>query len=217
MKRLLQSPRTQSVIAWLAARYLLFVSRTTRWRLDGTADLAAFAAGPPGIVVFWHETLPHMPILWRHLRTGGKPATVLASRHRDGQLIGKVTQNLGLNLVSGSTSRGGAAGLRALAAALQSGHNIGLTPDGPRGPPRQAAPGAAQLAALTGAPILCAAARIAWAIPLNSWDRMRFPLPFGPGALSCAAPFLVTRQDWPAGRQTMEARLNAALHRALTF
>jgi lysophospholipid acyltransferase (LPLAT)-like uncharacterized protein len=211
-KFLFRRPRVQAFIAWLAASYLRFVARSTRWRVEGGAELAAFGSGPPSIVAFWHETLPAMPVFW--LRFGGKrPAVVLASRHRDGQLIGLGVKNFGIGLAAGSSSRGGAAGLRALVAALREG-DVGLTPDGPRGPRRQAAQGVAMLAAISGAKILPCAAATRFALQFNSWDRMRFPLPFCSGILVCGPYISVPRHGWEVFVPAIEAALTDAAIRA---
>jgi lysophospholipid acyltransferase (LPLAT)-like uncharacterized protein len=209
LKRFLRSPRTQRLIAKLAAGYLRFVASTTRWQVEGGAEHAAFAGGPPCIVAFWHETLPAMPVFWLRAKSP-KPALVLASRHRDGQLIGLGVKNFGIGLAAGSSSRGGAAGLRALAAALRNGTDVGMTPDGPRGPRRRAAAGVAMLAAISGAPVLPCAAATRFAIPFKSWDRMRFPLPFGRGRLVCRPFIHVPRQGWEAALPMIETALTEA-------
>jgi lysophospholipid acyltransferase (LPLAT)-like uncharacterized protein len=216
MKRLLQSAPVQAAIARAAAGYLRFVARTTRWQVEGGEAIEAFASGPPCIVAFWHETLPTMPVIWlRKTRiSAAKPAVVLASRHRDGQLIGMAVQRFGIGQVAASSSRGGAAGLRALITALASGADIGITPDGPRGPRRRAAAGVAQLAAITGARILACAASTGRAIELESWDRMRIPLPFGTGKLVCAPLISVPRDDWQSILPEIEAALTDCLARA---
>jgi len=216
MKRFLNSSAARAVIVWLGYAYLVAVARTTRWELEGAAHLNIFAAGPPCIVVFWHETLPSMPILWikKTAILPQKPAVVLASRHRDGQLIGRVVEKFGPRQVAGSSSKGGAAGLRALIQALAGGADIGLTPDGPRGPRRTAAPGVAQLAALTGARVIPAAAAVSRGIRLNSWDGMKIPLPFGRGRLVVGAPIDVRRDDWQARLPEIEAKLTEVLTRA---
>lgn len=213
LKNFLQSASVQSAIAGIAARYLHFVAATTSWRIDGEANLTEFAQGAPCIVAFWHETLPAMPIFWLRAKTS-LPATVLASRHRDGQLIAAVVKYFGIAVAAGSSSKGGAAGLRALVNALKSGRHVGLTPDGPRGPRQVAAPGTAQLAAMTGAPILPCAASTHWAIQLKSWDAMRFPLPFGRGRLVCAPFIHVTREHWEAAIPVLEAALTGAMEQA---
>jgi lysophospholipid acyltransferase (LPLAT)-like uncharacterized protein len=216
MKRFLNSAAVQAMIVWLGYAYLMLVARTTRWEVQGRDHLDSFASGRPCIVAFWHETLPAMPILWmkKTAISAKKPAFVLASRHRDGQLIGKVVEKFGPAQVAASSSKGGAAGLRALARALAGGADVGLTPDGPRGPRRVAAPGVAQLAALTEAPVLAAAAATAWGIKLNTWDGMKIPLPFGRGRLVIAAPISVLRHAGAARLPEIEAALNLALERA---
>ncbi len=215
-KRFLQSRLVQAVAArWLCA-YVSIVARTTRWRIEGVAELAALAAGPPCIVAFWHETLPCMPVFWRRARAMGlrRRAYVLASGHRDGRLIGRAVEQMGISVIAGSSSRGGAAGLRGLVAALKGGGLVGLTPDGPRGPRRVAAPGVAQLAALTGAKVLPCAAWIDPARTLGSWDKMRIPLPFGRGTLVCGPMITVPRDGWETGLKVIEAGLNGAMRRA---
>lgn len=213
LKTLLNSAPGQAVIASLAFGYLRLVAATTSWQVEGDANFAAFAAGPACIIAFWHETLPAMPVFW--LRAHARlPATVLASRHRDGQLIASVVSFFHIAVVAGSSSKGGAAGLRALVNALKSGRHVGLTPDGPRGPRRVAAPGVAQLAAMTGAAILPCAASTAWAIQLKSWDGMRFPLPFGRGRLVCAPFIHVARDNWQAALPQIEVALTGAIERA---
>jgi len=216
VKRLLRSQPVQSALAWALSLYVRLVARTQSWRVMGDEHLRLMAGEAPVIVVFWHETLPAMPVFWRRAKAEGmtRPGTALASQHRDGQLVGNVIGFLGIRLVSGSTSKGGAAGLRGLARALAAGHNVALTPDGPRGPRRIAAPGVAQLAALSGALVLPCGAWTSRAITLNSWDKMRLALPFGRGRLVVGAPIAVPRQGWEDALPAIQAGLNAALDEA---
>ena len=76
------------------------------------------------------------------------PLHALVSQHRDGRFIGAIMRRFGILPIFGSSTRGGAAGLRNLLAMLRQGDLIGITPDGPQGPRRRAALGVAQLAAL---------------------------------------------------------------------
>lgn len=221
MKRLLQSAVVQSAASWAATAYVVSVARFTRWRIVGDAELTAFAAGGPCIVAFWHESLPSMAIFWAEAKRRGlkRPAVVLASRHRDGRLIGQAVANMGIGVVGGSSSRGpsskgGAAALRALLQALAGGAHVGLTPDGPRGPRRVAAAGVAQLAALAGVPVLPCAAATARRRELRSWDKMRLPLPFGRGVLVCGPLIAVPRAGAQAALPAIEAALTAALLQA---
>jgi lysophospholipid acyltransferase (LPLAT)-like uncharacterized protein len=217
MRSLLRSPPAQWLLSRVLGLYLAFALRTTRWTIDGREHLAAQGAGAPAVFAFWHEFLPLMPALVMMARRlpQYRPVAVytLVSHHRDGRFIGDVVGRFSIRPVSGSTSRGGVAGLRNLLRVLAHGDMIGITPDGPRGPRRQAAPGVAQLAALASVPVIPCAARTSLRIALGTWDRMAVPLPFGRGVVVCgpaiivpraaprdAVPAISTALDWVADR-----------------
>jgi lysophospholipid acyltransferase (LPLAT)-like uncharacterized protein len=230
--RLLKSKRVQLAGAWLVGQYLELVLRTTRWKVEGQSELDPYLAGGAVIVAFWHERLPLMPALWVCApdKNPARPLAALASRHRDGRFLGSLLGRFGVRIVHGSTNqagsqpgdqpgkrrrdRGGAAGMRSLLAALADGAAIVMTPDGPRGPRRVAAPGVAQLAALSQAPVLPVSGQVRWGFTLNSWDRMVLPLPFGRGVLVCGAPIHVKRDEASAFLPRIEAAMSNAADRA---
>jgi lysophospholipid acyltransferase (LPLAT)-like uncharacterized protein len=218
MKSLFRTPQAQATLATLLGSYLTFALRTTRWTLDGQEHFRPFAEGAPAVFAFWHEFLPLMPALSLIARKlpfyRPTPIHTLVSRHRDGRFIGAVMRRFGILPVLGSSSRGGAAGLRNLLAVLKQGDLIGITPDGPRGPRRQAAFGVAQLAALSGVPVVPLAARTSRRIQLSTWDRMPVPLPFSRGVVVCGAPIAVPRQGWKDAVPTISDALNQAADRA---
>lgn len=213
-KRLIRHPAVQGLLARAIALYLRLVWATTRWTLVGEEHARAFGDRPM-ILAFWHERLPLAALGWRLLarrvaQPGGRRAQVLISRHRDGRLIATAVRPFGIDVVHASSSRGGATGLRGLARILADGGVAVITPDGPRGPARVAAPGVAQLAALTGVPVLpCAVASSRMRLA-RSWDRMRFPLPFGRGVAVMAAPIAVPRDGAEAALPAIAAALTAA-------
>lgn len=223
LKRALRGPRIQASLAWVAGNYLAFALATTRWTVHGWDHVAPHVdPGTPMIVAFWHERLPLMPALFIHARRirADMPAVaVLASRHSDGRLIGQLMRRFGTRVIHGSTARGGrdrggASGLRQAVAQLRGGSHVVLTPDGPRGPRRRAAPGVAQLAAVAGVPVLPASAQTCRRWTLRSWDRMVVPLPWGRGVLVCLPTILVARNGVEAGLDAITAALNAAADRA---
>jgi lysophospholipid acyltransferase (LPLAT)-like uncharacterized protein len=220
MKTLLRHPIAQAAFAKLLGLYLAFALRTTRWSVDGHAYMAPHAAGAPVVVAFWHERLPLMPMLWLKARqtAEGRGARnrvhVLVSRHRDGQFIGAVVSRFALNVVLGSSSRGGAKSTRMLLNLLAGGDHIAITPDGPRGPRRVAAAGVAQLAALSGAPVLPCAAQTTRHWVLRTWDRMVVPKPFGRGVVVCLPTIAVNRDAWQDAVPAIGAALTAAAERA---
>lgn len=206
------------MLAALLGFYLTFALRTTRWTLDGQEQFRPFGEGSPAVFAFWHEFLPLMPAL--ALIAGKLPfyrrrgIHTLVSQHRDGRFIGAVVLRFGILPILGSSSRGGAAGLRNMLAVLRQGDLIGITPDGPRGPRRQAASGVAQLAALSGVPVVPLAARTSRRIQLNTWDRMPVPLPFGRGVVVCGPAITVPRDGWRDAIPTIVDALNRVADRA---
>jgi lysophospholipid acyltransferase (LPLAT)-like uncharacterized protein len=209
---MLKGQAVQTILAWLLGLYLAFALRTTRWTLVGAANVAPCFADTAAVVAFWHERLPLMPKLWLMARAAGAPMAlhVLVSRHRDGRLIGTLMRRFGVGLVFGSSSRGGPSSLRACADLLTKGDHIVITPDGPRGPRRLAAPGVAQLAAMSGTRVLPTAAQTTRRIILDSWDRMVLPLPFGRGVIVCGEAIAVAREAWDASLPHITAALNEA-------
>ena len=218
MKSLLRTPPAQATLAALLSLYLRFALRTTRWTLDGAEHFRPFGAGAAAVFAFWHEFLPLMPALSLIARGlpfyRPTPIHTLVSQHRDGLFIGAVMRRFGILPILGSSTRGGAAGLRNLLLVLRQGDLIGITPDGPRGPRRRAANGVAQLAALSGVPVVPLAARTSRRVQLKTWDRMPVPLPFGRGVVVCGAAIRVPRDGWREAVPAITEALNQAADRA---
>ncbi len=225
-RRLLKSRRVQAAGALVLGLYLDLALRSTRWTTEGQGFLEPYLSGGAVIVASWHERLPLIPALWMRARRRypQRAVAALASRHRDGRFLGTLLERFGVRMVHGSTDidskagrrrdRGGAAGLRALLAALGEGAAVVITPDGPRGPRRVAAPGVALLAAMAQVAVLPASAQLRWRITLKSWDKMVLPLPFGRGVLVCGAPILVPADEAAAFLPRIELALTEALERA---
>jgi lysophospholipid acyltransferase (LPLAT)-like uncharacterized protein len=154
-----------------------------------------------------------VPWINERLRTshGARPATVLVSRSRDGELVARYLARFGLDTVRGSTSRGGREAGRALVAAVRRGSDIAVVPDGPRGPRGRLQPGVVTLAALTGAPIVPVAVAARPALRLRSWDAFMIPWPFARCAVVFGPPLLVARGvERERAMQDVEASLDEA-------
>jgi len=105
---------TQFLLARAVGWYLSFALHTTRWTIEGAENLAPHVLGSPAIMASWHERLPLMPMQWIEMRRmagrAGKVVRIhiLISRSRDGRFIGTIVGRFGIDVLSGSTSRGGA-------------------------------------------------------------------------------------------------------------
>ena len=60
----------------------------------------------PCVLLFWHDRLAFMPFIYPHLRKVKKPAYVIISEHKDGELITRVVSHFGIDAVRGSSKKG---------------------------------------------------------------------------------------------------------------
>jgi lysophospholipid acyltransferase (LPLAT)-like uncharacterized protein len=182
----------------LAAAAVRALGATLRLQVVGADALRPlWTARRPLVYAVWHGRILMMPWLNARLRAthGGRATRVLASRSRDGELVARYVARFGLGVVRGSTSRGGPAALRALAAAVRGGEDVTIVPDGPRGPRQELQPGIVALAAMSGAPIVPVAFAARPARRLATWDAFLVPAPFARAVLVFGAPMSVGRDD----------------------
>ena len=131
----------------------------------------------PVVFAFWHGDLLLMPYLYYRFRDVPH-ANVLISDHFDGRIIAAIMRYFKLGTIHGSTNRNAAKVLIAAMRSLKEGYDIGITPDGPRGPRHEVADGIVVMAQKTGARVIaygCVPSRY-WR--LGSWDRFTIPKPF---------------------------------------
>jgi lysophospholipid acyltransferase (LPLAT)-like uncharacterized protein len=168
----------------LGRGFLHMLARTWRIRVvngDYVRDLRR--AGHTFIFALWHGQL--LPLLWHHREEG---VLVLISEHRDGELVARAAQSLGYGLIRGSSTRGAERALISLVRELQAGHEVAITPDGPRGPAATFASGALVAAQRSDSFILPVAASADRAWRLRSWDRFMIPKPFARVTVAYGAP-----------------------------
>jgi lysophospholipid acyltransferase (LPLAT)-like uncharacterized protein len=159
---------------FLGRGFLNVLARTWRIRvINGEAVRNLRASELPFIFALWHGHL--LPLLWHHRDEGVK---VLISEHRDGEMVARTAESLGYGLIRGSTTRGADRALISLVRELQAGHEVAITPDGPKGPAGKFAPGALIAAQRSGSFILPVAASASRSWRLRSWDKFMIPKPF---------------------------------------
>jgi lysophospholipid acyltransferase (LPLAT)-like uncharacterized protein len=161
----------------LLATLMKLYSLTWRIRVVNEAGLSK---DTPGAVIwaFWHNRLLPMPVLYSRCLKRMRPTAVLTSPSKDGAIVAAVVARFGLESVRGSSNKRAAQALVECRRRLRDGCDIGITPDGPRGPCYQIAPGVIQLARVTGCPVLPVRITFSRAWRLNSWDRFQIPKPF---------------------------------------
>jgi lysophospholipid acyltransferase (LPLAT)-like uncharacterized protein len=163
-----------AVVPRLAALAIRLLGMTLRYEDRCEPGVTpGYAIPGPTVFAFWHRSLLACAYRFR-----GLDIAILISPSFDGELIARTVELLGFRAVRGSSSRGGAAGLRNMVLAYEAGQRCAFTADGPRGPVYVAKAGVAQLALSVGAWVGCFYALPARAWELRSWDRFLIPKPF---------------------------------------
>lgn len=167
---------TGRVVAWL----LRGIAATLRYEVDDRAGiLRSTAMREPVIWAFWHNRMFLIPYLHQrwfpHI-----PGCILSSPSGDGQIIADVCAAFGLEAARGSSSKPdkGMSALIKLAEKVKAGYDIGITPDGPRGPLYELHPGVLKLAQLTGTAIMPVHVEYDSFWEFGTWDRFQLPKPF---------------------------------------
>lgn len=147
--------------------------------------------------------------------------TCMASRSRDGELLVQVLTRLGTHCVRGSSSSlggadkgGGAALWRMIGIARAGRSQLGITPDGPKGPPGKAKMGVIALAGVTGRKICPVAFAASLFLTLPTWDGTILPLPFGKISVCWGEPLAVPRTRDAEMLEAKRAELERRLIRA---
>lgn len=163
----------------------------------------------PVAMALWHNRLFLASEIYRRYRKP-RPLYALVSASRDGAWLVSFFEMVGgMRAVRGSSSRLGRQAAGALVEVLRQGHDIGITPDGPRGPRCEVKPGALTVARLTKTPLLLIGADFESAWRLHSWDRFVLPRPFSRVRLRCELVPAEELADRAAATAQLQTRLLA--------
>jgi lysophospholipid acyltransferase (LPLAT)-like uncharacterized protein len=162
---------------WPLAALVRLWARTLRVSIPEEDRRIVTLQGRPTIFVLWHNRLLIAADLARRFR-GGHPMCGLISASRDGGWLSAFYASAGVKPVRGSSSRLGREAANALIEELRAGHDVGITPDGPRGPVYEMKPGAIIVARRSGSRLILAGIdyESSWRLP--SWDGFHLPMPF---------------------------------------
>jgi len=213
MKRLVDKIKMQ-LAPWLAARVIRLIYRRLKPELVNAEVLYdIWASGQHVILAFWHDQLLLMPPVYK-----GVAVKVLISPSRDGEMIARTIAHFGMGAVRGSSSRGGSEALREMIALADEAIDLGITPDGPKGPRHQVKFGALQLARATGRPIIPIAFACSHGHRFASWDRFLLPYPWGKGVYRAGTP-LYAEEGEPAEkfRDRVQAAMDDNTREAMGF
>ena len=149
----------------------------------------------PWVLCFWHGD--QLPLL----RFRRRPTVALVSHSADGQMQARALRVQGLLVERGSSSRGGARGLRAIVRRLARGQDAAFAVDGPKGPRFTVLPGARAAARLSSGVLVPMGSAAPRSVTLQrTWDRFCIPLPFSRVAVRLGAPLPASVSDVELGR-----------------
>ncbi|MGH9457975.1 MAG: DUF374 domain-containing protein, partial [Thermoanaerobaculia bacterium] len=105
------------VIPRLAAAFIRGLHASLRIRHAHLERIEALnQSGTTYVFAFWHAHI--IVMVYARFR---RPARVLISQHRDGELIARTVARFGIDAARGSSTRGGSEGLRDLVRAARAG------------------------------------------------------------------------------------------------
>jgi lysophospholipid acyltransferase (LPLAT)-like uncharacterized protein len=194
------------ILAFFLMLYLRFVYLTTRWKFTSPdGNLITLPRFKQTIILAWHNRIALMPYMLKNIRN----FHALASNHPDGMIIAWILRFFSLKIIQGSTNRNAFFALKQVIKALKNGDNVGITPDGPRGPIYKINSNLVSAAKLSDATIIPTGSYISRYIQFKSWDKFIFPLPFAKGTIVIDRPIEVTKDtDAETLNDTLEKRIN---------
>ncbi len=123
--------------------------------------------------LFWHAKLLVVPRVLRGIR-----GSALVSPSRDGQYVAALVREFGFGVIESSYRKERFRGAVEMLRRFQRGEAIGITPDGPIGPPGVIKRELYRLLHRIDAPVGFVGIGYSRFYRANSWDRFQIPLPF---------------------------------------
>ncbi|MDK2957045.1 MAG: hypothetical protein PWQ57_2541 [Desulfovibrionales bacterium] len=207
-----KTQRIGAMLAPAAAAIYRLWARTLRYPCENWESVQKAAdEGRHIVFVLWHDELFALP--GYGLRRGWRCVTIV-SQSKDGEVLARVLQNLGLTTARGSSSRGGVRALVSAYREMRDGRRAVITVDGPRGPRHEVKDGPIFLAHKAKARIVPVRVRIHGLryVFKNAWDRFQIPYPFSTCSILFGKPYDVQAETLDQDALAVErARLQKAL------
>lgn len=184
----LKEEKSRSVVRIGLKHYLVLVPiaiihrlwcMTLRFNITDTALQCLRNEQEASIILFWHNRLFVINEIYRrYRRSKNRQFYSLISASKDGAWLSAYCHLMGFNTIRGSSSFRGGAALLGLVKVMKAGHDVGITPDGPRGPCYGFKPGAVALARKEKKPVIMLGIKYSRAQCLKNWDGFQLPHPF---------------------------------------
>ncbi len=181
-------------IVIVISTFIRLLRLTYRIKVIDDGKLMAEKKVRPVVATMWHNRLIFAPAAFP--RRYRKQFATIASLSKDGKIAEMFMKNFGLEVVRGSSSRGGTKALMQLRSKLTEDETpLVITIDGPRGPKYSCQSGAAYLAAATGVPIVPYVVSAKRYFSFKNWDQTQIPFPFTKLTLITGKPVYIDKID----------------------
>ena len=160
----------------------------------------------PVAFTLWHNRLFITAEVFRRYRQG-RSVYGLVSPSKDGAWLEAFFSLVGIRVVRGSSNKLGREAVTALVEVMKSGHDIGITPDGPRGPIYEFKAGGLIVARRVQAPLLLVGCAYDSSWQFKSWDRFHLPHPFSSLRIYCLEVPSAELADRDACSRVLQERL----------
>lgn len=158
-------------------------------------ELSSVPMSTPVIWVGWHGQLLMLPYPFRKLRPIPAKINIIVSEHAHGEMAIKSSKSFKFNYIRGSSRKGAVKALIQAIKALELGEDVGITPDGPKGPAYFVADGVITLASKCTAPIVACAWRASSFWQLKGWDKTMIPKPFSTITFRTSEPLFIQNME----------------------
>ena len=205
----------QRLVAVLIFSFIRALAATIRFTVNDGSGLYSGTAPPEKIIfAIWHNRLALALIIYQRYvarRDRSRRLAAMVSASKDGGMLARVLEYFRVQPVRGSSSRRGGQALREMVSWGERGHDLAITPDGPRGPCYAVQEGVIATAQLTGLSIVPVSYRLNWKVCVKSWDRFQVPLPFARCDITTGRVMWVPREASEADRELLRKQLEQEL------
>jgi lysophospholipid acyltransferase (LPLAT)-like uncharacterized protein len=177
-------------VGFLAPRLFNIYCKTLRFKIVGFRELDELRTSSPNFLFL----MLHGHNFFGSYGCRNKDACVMTSLSADGEMLTRYLEYFGFTTVRGSSSRGGASGLKSLVSAVKVGNDCVIAADGPRGPYGKVKDGAVLISKLAGCPIVLVSASASsyWTFE-KTWDKFILPKPFTKCVIKFKAPIYIDK------------------------
>ncbi len=210
MEKLLNKENKRKILIFILPPILSFVMWLLFLSLKKRFHIPKDVPNEPIIFAFWHGKLLLEPLTYKKLRKNVK-IKLMISDHFDGELLAKTMSFFGFGTIRGSSSKGGIKALRESFKRIGEGYDIGITPDGPRGPGESVADGIVAMSQKKRLKIVALNYRASSFWQLKSWDQFIIPKPFSQVDLYASEPFSVDNVPMQEAKDIIRKKINESV------